>query len=102
MDFKAMQVLCMAVSTLMEEMRWASFGSEQAHTPQVETEEDYHNLDMLMEILGALTRLMDARINYVTNEGKLIRERIEILLEIGSRYKRELEALEALERKGNC
>ncbi|MEW6530319.1 MAG: hypothetical protein AB1473_05745 [Thermodesulfobacteriota bacterium] len=99
MDFKAAQVLCMAVSTLMDEMRWVPFESEQIHTPTVESEEDCHKLDMLMEILGTLTRLMDARINYVTSEGKLIRERIETLLEIGSRYKREIEALEATERK---
>ena len=101
MDFKAAQVLCMAVSTLMDEMRWVPFESEQIHTPMVESEEDCHKLDMVMEILGTLTRLMDARINYVTSEGKLIRERIDTLLEIGNRYKRELEALEALERNSN-
>jgi hypothetical protein len=52
-----------------------------------------------MDVMGTLTRMMDTRIPYVTTEGKVIREWIETILEIGGRYKRELETLEALERK---
>jgi hypothetical protein len=42
---------------------------------------------------------MDTRLAYVTTEGKVIREWIESILEIGGRYKRQFETLEALERQ---
>ena len=99
MDFKAIQVLCMAVSTLMDEITWAPYGSKEMHTPLVNSQEDCHRLDLLTDIMGSLTRMMDSRINYLTTEGKVVREWIESILDIGGRYRRELEVLERLEEK---
>jgi len=99
MDFRAIQVLSLAVSTLIEEMTWNIYGDQGLHTPAIQVEDDCHKLDMLMDVMGSLTRIMDTRIAYVTTEGKVIREWIETILEIGGRYKRELEILEALERR---
>jgi hypothetical protein len=99
MDFRAIQVLCLAVSTLMDEMAWNSYGEQGLHTPTISVQDDCHRLDILMDLMGTLTRLMDTRIAYITTEGKVVREWIETILEIGGRYKRELETLAALERK---
>ena len=99
MDFMAIQVLCMTVSTLLDDMRWNSYGSPDLHAPAITTEEDCHRLELLLDIMGTLTRMMDTRITFVTAEGKVIREWIERILEIGSRYRRELEALERMEKK---
>lgn len=98
MDFRAIQVLCMTVSTLLDEMEWNTYGSPDLHTPVVETSEDCHRLDLLLDVMGTLTRMMDTRIAIVTSEGKVIREWIERVLEVGSRYRRELEALERIEK----
>jgi hypothetical protein len=89
----------MAVSTLMEEMSWDIYGSPNIHTPVVKTNVDCHKLDLLTNILGTLTRMMDTRLTFVTTEGKIIKEWVERMLEIGGRYRRELELLEELERK---
>jgi hypothetical protein len=43
--------------------------------------------------------MMDTRLTFVTTEGKIIKEWVERMLEIGGRYRRELELLEELERK---
>ncbi len=99
MNFRAIQVICMAVSTLIEEMAWDAYGSQGLHSPLVGDEQDCRRLDLLMDIMGTLTRMMDSRIAYVTSEGKVIREWIETILEIGRRYKEELEALERLEKE---
>ncbi len=99
MDFRAIQVLCLAISTVMDEIAWNEYGEQGLHTPAIQVEDDCRKLDVLMDIMGTLTRLMDTRIPYVTTEGKVIREWIETILDIGGRYKRELEILEALERK---
>jgi hypothetical protein len=101
MDFRAIQVLCQAVSTLMDEMAWDNYGPQELHTPVVRVEKDCHKLDLLLDIMGALTRMMDTKITYVTTEGKVIREWIQSIIEIGSRYKRELEILESLEKRVN-
>jgi len=97
MNFKTIQILCMAVSTLVEEIAWDEYGSDKLHTPLVRVEKDCQRLDMLMDIMGTLTRMMDTRIAYVTTEGKVIREWIETILEIAGRYRRELEVLERME-----
>ncbi len=99
MDFRAIQVLCMAVSTLMQEMSWASYGPQQLHIPMIADQKDCDDLDMLLDMMGTLTRMMDTRIHYVTTEGKVIKEWIETILRIGQRYKRELELLEAMEKR---
>ncbi|MBI5252083.1 MAG: hypothetical protein HY912_21520 [Desulfomonile tiedjei] len=99
MDFRAIQVLSQAVSTLIDEITWDKYGPQELHTPVVTEEKDCHNLDLLLDIMGALTRMMDTRITYVTTEGKVVREWILSILEIGSRYKRELEILELLEKR---
>ena len=99
MDFRAIQVLCLAVSTLVDEMVWNAYGEQGLHTPKIQVEDDCHKLDILMDVMGTLTRMMDTRIAYVTSEGKVVREWIESILEIGGRYKRELETLEVLERQ---
>jgi hypothetical protein len=99
MDFRAIQVICLAVSTLMDEMVWNAYGEQGLHTPKIQVEDDCHKLDILMDVMGTLTRMMDTRLAYVTTEGKVIREWIESILEIGGRYKRQLETLEALERQ---
>jgi hypothetical protein len=96
MDFKAMYVLSKAVSSLMTELQWDTYGSEELHTPVIGNDNDCRNLDVLLDMMGTLTRLMDTRINYVTSEGKVVREWIETILEIGDRYKREIELLDGL------
>jgi hypothetical protein len=99
MDFRAIQVLSMAISTVIDEMTWNPYGDQGLHTPGIQVEDDCRKLDILMDVMGTLTRMMDTRIPYVTTEGKVIREWIQTIVEIGGRYKRELETLEALERK---
>ncbi len=96
MDFKAIYVLSKAVSRLMNELEWDTYGSEDLHTPVIASDNDCRNLDVLLDMMGTLTRLMDTRINYVTSEGKVVREWIETILEIGDRYKREIELLDGL------
>jgi hypothetical protein len=97
MDFKAIQIVCMAVSTLLDEMTWAVYGAQEFHTPVLVEETDCRKLDLLIDMMGTLTRMMDTRLNFVTTEGKVIREWIETILEIGGRYLRELQTLEKLE-----
>lgn len=87
----------MAVSTLIEELPWAPYGPQKLHTPLLQEEEDCHRLDLLTDMLGTLTRMMDTRIAYVTSEGKMVREWIETILELAGRYRRELELLKKLE-----
>ena len=99
MDFKAIQVLSTTVCTLLDEIRWDSFGEPELHRPVVTTEEDCHKLELLVDIMGTLTRIMDTRVAYVTTDGKIVREWIERILEIGRRYRRELETLERLEKQ---
>jgi hypothetical protein len=99
MDFRAIQIVCMAVSTLMDEMDWATYGLQQLHTPVITEQKDCDDLDVLMDMMGTLTRMLDTRINYVTTEGKVIKEWIETILTIGQRYRRELEILEAMENR---
>jgi hypothetical protein len=99
MNFKVIQVICMAVSTLVEEMTWDTYGSQGLHSPLIRDEADCRHLDLLMDIMGTLTRMMDTRIAYVTTEGRVIREWIEAILELGARYKKELEILERLEKR---
>lgn len=99
MNFRAIQVLSMAVSTLMEELPWAPYGPQQIHTPLLEEEEDCRRLDLLTDMLGTLTRMMDTRIAYITSEGKMVREWIETILELAGRYRRELEILKKLEEE---
>lgn len=101
MNFRAIQILSMTVRTLLEEMTWDSYGAQQLHSPVITTEKDCHNLDLLMDIMGSLTRMMDSRIAYVTSEGKIIREWIEAILEIGDRYRREVELLKKLEAESS-
>jgi hypothetical protein len=101
MDFRAIQVLGMAVKTLIDEIPWDTYGSQQLHIPVITTEEECHNLDLLMDVMGTLTRMMDTRIAYVTSEGKVIREWIEAILEIGDRYRRELEILKRIETESS-
>ncbi len=96
MDFKAMYVLSRALSTLMNELEWDTYGPEEMHTPVVASDHDCRNLDILLDMMGTLTRLMDTRINYVTSEGKVVREWIETILEIGERYSREIELLDRM------
>jgi hypothetical protein len=100
MDLKAVQVLCMAISTIMGEMTWDPYGPEELHTPRVQTPEDCRKLDLLMDMMGTVTRLMDTRLTFVTTEGKVLREWIERILELGDRYRRELLLLEAWEARG--
>jgi hypothetical protein len=99
MDFKSIYVLSKAVSTLMNELNWDTYGSEDLHTPIVASDNDCRNLDILLDMMGTLTRMMDTRINYVTSEGKVVREWIETILEMGQRYKRELEMIQNLEKQ---
>ncbi len=99
MDFRAIQVVSMAARTLIREIPWDAYGSQQLHAPVITTEKECHNLDLLMDVMGTLTRMMDTRIAYVTSEGKVIREWIEAILEIGDRYKRELDTLKRIERE---
>lgn len=99
MDFRAIAVLSRAVSTMMEEMKWDSYGPQPLHSPIITTDEDYRNLDILLDMMGTLTRMMDTRINFVTTEGKVIREWIYTVLEIGERYNRELEIIANIEQR---
>jgi hypothetical protein len=99
MDFKAIYVVSRAVSTLMDELKWDTYGSEELHTPIIASDEDCRNLDILLDMMGTLSRMMDTRINYVTSEGKVVREWIETILEIGERYKRDLEAVQNSEKQ---
>ena len=101
MDFRAIQVMCMAVSTLMEEIQWAAYGHQQLHIPVITDQKDCDDVDTLLDMMGTLTRMMDTRINYVTTEGKVIKEWIESILHIGQRYQRELELLESMEKRAN-
>jgi len=96
MDFKAIYVLSKAVSTLMTELKWHAYSSEDLHTPVITSDSDCRTLDILLDMMGTLTRMMDTRVNYVTSEGKVVREWIETILEIGDRYKREIELLDGL------
>jgi hypothetical protein len=99
MDLRAVQVLCMAVSTILAEMAWDPYGPEALHAPRIRTAEDCHRLDLLMDMMGTLTRFMDTRLTFVTTEGKVIREWIERILELGGRYRRELLILEEWESR---
>jgi hypothetical protein len=94
MDFKAIQVICTTVSTLMDEIEWVDYGSPDMHTPLIQSQEDYHKLDMLVDFLGTLTRVMDCRVAFVTSEGRVIREWIQTILDMGNRYKRAQEVLD--------
>ena len=84
---------------LMDELKWDTYGSEDLHTPIIVSDDDCRNLDVLLDVIGTLSRMMDTRINYLTSEGKVVREWIETILEIGERYKRELEAIQNLEKQ---
>jgi len=97
MNFRAIQILCMAISTIMEEISWAPYGPHDIHTPLIRSDQDCHKLDLLLDMMGTLTRLMDTRVNYVTTEGKVVKEWILSILELGARYKRELDILKRLE-----
>lgn len=97
MDFRAIQVVCMAVSTLIDEIPWDVYGAQQLHTPVLTDEKDCGHLDLLMDMMGTLTRMLDTRIAFVTTDGKVVREWIEAVLEIGARYLRELDALKRME-----
>lgn len=99
MDFKAIQIVSMTAASLISEIEWDKFGEDDLHTPVVQTKGDCHNLELLMEVMGTLSRMMDTRISYVTTEGKVIRERLDIILEISDRYRKELETLELLREK---
>lgn len=99
MDFRAINIVAMAVSRIMDEMEWAEYGPQKLHTPVINAPDDCNKLDTLIDMMGALSRMMDTRINYVTTEGKVIREWIENILEICDRYKRELEMIEELEKE---
>lgn len=99
MDFKAIQVVSMAVSALLDEITWAEYGSPDMHTPVVRTDDDRYKLDLLEDMMGTLVRKMDTRIAYVTSDGKVVREWVETVLDVGSRYKKELEMLERIEKE---
>ena len=99
MDFKSIYVVSKAVSTLMNELKWDTYGSEDLHTPIIASDNDCRNLDILLDMVGTLTRMMDTRINYLTSEGKVVREWIETILEMGQRYRRELEIMQNLEKQ---
>lgn len=98
-NFRAIQVLSMAVATLMEELPWAPYGPQSLHTPLLQGEDDCHHLDLLTDMLGTLTRMMDTRIAYATSEGKMVREWVETILALAGRYQRELEILKKLEEE---
>ena len=82
MDFKAIYVLSRAVSMLMDELKWDTYGSEDLHTPIIASDNDCRKLDILLDVIGTLSRMMDTRINYLTSEGKVVREWIETILEM--------------------
>ena len=89
----------MAVSTMLEDIQWIQCGDEKSHTPLIEKPKDVRKLELLLDVLETLTRLMDTRIAYLNTDGQLIREWVEKILEIGTRYQRELEILNSLESK---
>jgi hypothetical protein len=89
----------MAVRTLVDEISWDAYGSPDIHSPVIRTDDDCRRLDTLVDVMGTLTRMMDTRIAFATTEGKVIKEWIETILELGGRYLRELEILERLEKK---
>ncbi len=93
-----MQVVSMTVSGMLNELRWMPCESPDCHTPLIETPEDVRKLELLMDVLDTLTRIMDTRIAYLNTDGKLIREWVEKILEIGDRYGRELQVLDKLEK----
>lgn len=99
MNFKAIQVVSMAVSNMLEEMQWLPCGDENSHSPLIEDPEDARKLELLLDVLETLTRLMDTKIAYLNTDGQLIREWVEKILEIGTRYQQQLEILNSLERK---
>ncbi len=99
MNFRAMRVISMAIITILPEIPWAPYGPQRLNTPVIQNEEDCRKLDLLLDMMGTLTRMMDTRINYVTTEGKVVREWIDLILELGSRYQRELTILESLENE---
>lgn len=99
MDFIAIRVLCRAVWTLLDEISWEDYGSPDLHSPVVSTPDECERLEMLLDMMGTLTRQLDTRIAYVTTEGKVIREWIERILEIGHRYQRELDLIKGLKEK---
>ncbi len=101
MDFRAIHILCMTVRTLVREIPWDTYGGQELHTPVITTENECHNLDLLMDVMGTLTRMMDTRIAYVTSEGKVIREWIEAILEVSDRYRRELDILKRVETESS-
>lgn len=101
MDFRAIHILSMTVRTLAREIAWDTYGGQDLHTPVITTEEECRNLDLLVDVMGTLTRMMDTRIAYVTSEGKVIREWIEAILEIGDRYRRELDILQRIETESS-
>jgi len=94
MDFKAVLVLRMTVTSLMDELSWDPYGPDGLHTPVLRCDNDCRKLDLLTDVMGSLSRIMDTHISYVTTEGKMIKEWIERILEIGERYERELRILE--------
>ncbi len=98
MDFRAIHVVCKAVVTLMDEMAWGAYGPHGLHTPVIQDEKDCQRLELLLDIMGTLARLLDTRIAFVTSEGKVIREWIETIVEIGARYQKELAALQEGEK----
>jgi RNAse (barnase) inhibitor barstar len=89
--------MSMAIRTLIRDVPWDTYGAQHLHTPVITSEKDCHNLDLLVDVMGTLTRMMDTRIAYVTSEGKVIREWIETILEICDRYERELKVLKRIE-----
>lgn len=99
MDFRATQVVSMAVSTMLDELSWMPCGDERSHTPIMETPDDVRKLELLLDMLDTLSRLMDTRIPHSNSDGKLIREWVEKIIEINFRYQRELELLAGLEEK---
>lgn len=95
MDFKAIRVISAAVAGLMKEIPWAPYGPQSFQTPVINTEEDCAKVDLLLDMMGTLTRLMDTRINFVTTDGKVVREWIESILGLADRYRTVLELLNA-------
>ena len=99
MDFRAIQVISMAVSNMLDELKWMQCGDERSHTPIMETREDVRTLELLLDMLDTLSRLMDTRIPHSNSDGQLIREWVEKIIEINFRYQRQLEMLAKLERE---
>lgn len=89
----------MATATLVKEISWSQYGAHGFHTALVSDEADCRKLDMLLDMLGTLTRMLDTRLNYVTTEGKVVREWVETILQLSDRYQRELKTLDEIERQ---